>query len=143
MPCWDRELIETLLCSHAMCVEVLGAVVVDELESDACRAILTAANAIIAQGGIVTCESLCNHTQDPSVCELLLSVQSRQELRQYSDADMINHFRLAVKQRAANRAVEEGIDRLKSGYWCVEEEAALLEQLVSSRREAQGWVAKS
>jgi hypothetical protein len=143
IPAWDRELIETLLCSHAMCVEVVGAVVVDELESEAFRAIFNAANAIIAQGEIVTCDSLCNRTQDPSVFELLVSVQSRRELHQYSDADMINHFRCAMEQRAADRAVEEGIGRLMSCDLSAEEEAAILNELVSVRREAQGWVAES
>lgn len=141
LPAWDRELIELLLLSHEICVEVVGAVAVEDLESDACRAIFRAANVIIMQGDIVTCKSLCNRVVDSFVCELLLLAQSRIELRTYSDADAINHFRDAIKQRAADRFIAKGLARLRSyseEEWSAEKEAALLEEVVSARREAQG-----
>ena len=142
IPAWDREVIETLLCSHDICVEVVGAVVVEDIKNDACRAIFTAANAIIAERGIVTFSSLCNRMQEPFLCDLLLSFQSEfyssDRLRASQVQQRAEHFRLAIKARADQRYVEEGLERIRLSNMSAEEEAALLEELISRRRKAQG-----
>jgi len=138
IPAWDREVIETLLCSHDICVEVVGSVEVEELKSDACRTIFTAANAIVTDGGIATFSSISDRIQDQQVCDLMLSVQSWVDSSVCSHPDRVTHFRLATQRRAEDRWIQEAKARLYSSIMSTEEQAALLEELVAMRREAQG-----
>ena len=139
LPAWDREVLEVLVGVPEATELVIREIPADDLEHRASRTVLETARRMHAEGREVNLGGLLLELTDPALHSLLVAVDSDlHSSNAATAADRLSHIEDALRQRRANRDVAAGIRTLKSSSLDAEAEAQLLEQLVATRREAQG-----
>ena len=139
LPAWDREVLEVLVGVPEAMGLVIREIPVDDLEHRGSRTVLETARRMHAEGREVSLGALLLELTDPALHSLLVAVDSGiHSSTAATAADRLSHLEEALRQRRADRDVAAGIRTLKSSSLDAEAEAFVLEQLVATRREAQG-----
>ena len=139
LPAWDREVLEVLVGVPEAMGLVIREIPVDDLEHRGSRTVLETARRMHAEGREVSLGALLLELTDPALHSLLVAVDSGiHSSTAATAADRLSHLEEALRQRRADRDVAAGVRTLKSSSLDAEAEAFVLEQLVATRREAQG-----
>ena len=139
LPAWDREVLEVLVGVPEAMGLVIREIPADDLEHRGSRTVLETARRMHAEGREVCLGALLLELTDPALHSLLVAVDSDlHSSTAATAADRLSHLEEALRQRRADRDVAAGIRTLKSSSLDAEAEAFVLEQLVATRREAQG-----
>ena len=139
LPAWDREVLEVLVGVPEAMGLVIREIPTDDLEHRGSRTVLETARRMHAEGREVSLGALLLELTDPALHSLLVAVDSDlHSSTAATAADRLSHLEEALRQRRADRDVAAGIRTLKSSSLDAEAEAFVLEQLVATRREAQG-----
>ena len=139
LPAWDREVLEVLVGVPEAMGLVIREIPADDLEHRGSRTVLETARRMHAEGREVSLGALLLELTDPALHSLLVAVDSDlHSSTAATAADRLSHLEEALRQRRADRDVAAGIRTLKSSSLDAEAEAFVLEQLVATRREAQG-----
>ena len=139
LPAWDREVIEVLVGVPEGAGLVIREVEASELESHAGREVLEAARRLHDDGRQVALQNLLLEIADPRLQSMLVAVDEETLRRGPVDFQTrIDHLRDALRRRSAERQAHASARQLKTSRLDPNSEAALLEQLVVQRRDAQG-----
>ena len=139
LPAWDREVLEVLVGVPEAMGLVIREIPADDLEHRGSRTVLETARRMHAEGREVSLGALLLELTDPALHSLLVAVDSGiHSSTAATAADRLSHLEEALRQRRADRDVAAGVRTLKSSSLDAEAEAFVLEQLVATRREAQG-----
>ena len=139
LPAWDREVIEVLVGVPDSVGLIVREIVVDELQSPECQAVLDAARRLHDEGRPVSLAGLLLEITDPALQSLLVAIDDSTHERGHVDpAERMHHLEDALRRRSAQRQAHASALALKSSQLDPGSEAALLEQLVAHRRAAQG-----
>ena len=139
LPAWDREVLEVLVGVPEAMGLVIREIPADDLEHRGSRTVLETARRMHAEGREVSLGALLLELTDPALHSLLVAVDSGiHSSTAATAADRLSHLEEALRQRRADRDVAAGVRTLKSSTLDAEAEAFVLEQLVATRREAQG-----
>jgi hypothetical protein len=139
LPAWDREVLEVLVGVPEATGLVIREVPAAEIQDRACRTVLETARRMHAEGRAVNLGGLLLELTDPALHSLLVAVDSHVHAAGAATAsDRLAHLEDALRQRRAQRDVADRIRILKSPDLDSQTGAELLEQLVLTRREAQG-----
>ena len=136
---WDREVLSAVLAAPEEVSELLGRISEDELSAEPAKIILRVAKSLIAA------------KKPPSLAALLLEipatelhgllVQLDESIREQTHLDQngrLHHLSEALERREADRTAWQTVRTLKTSPLQPDDEAAMIEQLVSARRAAQG-----
>lgn len=139
LPPWDRELLEALIAAPEKIGHLLEQIATDELDSTATTAILVAAGRLQASGRAPTLSSLLLELTDSSLQGLLVQIDEvTRDQTHLDEIDRVHHLEAAIERRRADRTARQTLRTLKATPLPPDDEAAILEQLVATRRAAQG-----
>ena len=136
---WDREVLSAILAAPEEISGLLGRISEEELSAEPAKIILRAAKSLIAA------------EKPPSLAALLLElpatelhgllVQLDESIREQTHLDQnsrLHHLSEALERRQADKTAWQTVRTLKTSPLQPDDEAAMIEQLVSARRAAQG-----
>ena len=139
LPPWDRELLEALIAAPEMISPLLAQLAPDELGTAATTAILAAAGRLQASGRPPILGSLLLELPDSRLQGLLVQIdEAIREQTHLDETDRVHHLGEAIERRRADRTARQTLRTLKAAPLPPDDEAAILEQLVATRRAAQG-----
>ena len=103
------------------------------------RLVLDAAIALRTAGREPTLASLLLELTDPRLHGLLVQLDETTRSQTHLDqTGRVHHLDAAITRRRADRTAQRNLRTLKTSPLQPDDEAAILEQLVAARREAQG-----
>ena len=139
LPAWDRELLEAIVAAPEAVGPLLEQVSPEELETEVGRVVLAAAITLRAAGREPTLASLLLELTDPRLHGLLVQLDETTRAHTHLDqTGRVHHLDAAITRRRADRTARRNLRTLKTSPLQPDDEAAILEQLVAARREAQG-----
>jgi DNA primase len=139
LPAWDRELLEAIVAAPEAVGPLLEQVSPEELETEVGRVVLAAAITLRAAGREPTLASLLLELTDPRLHGLLVQLDETTRAHTHLDqTGRVHHLDAALTRRRADRTARRNLRTLKTSPLQPDDEAAILEQLVAARREAQG-----
>lgn len=139
LPPWDRELLESLIAAPEASVPLCAQVSAEELGSPATATILAAATRLQASGRVPTLANLLLELPDSQLQGLLVQLdETIREQTHLDQTDRVHHLEAAIERRRAERTARQTLRTLKTSPLQPDDEAAILEQLIATRRAAQG-----
>jgi len=136
---WDREVLSAILAAPEEVSDLLDRISEDEISSEPAKAILRAAKSLIAAEKLPSLAALLLELPAAELHGLL--VQLDESIREQTHLDQIgrlHHLSEALERRQAERTAWQTVRKLKTSPLQPDDEAAMIEQLVSARRAAQG-----
>ncbi len=136
---WDREVLSAILAAPEEVSDLLDRISEDEISAEPAKAILRAAKSLIAAEKLPSLAALLFELPATELHGLL--VQLDESIREQTHLDQIgrlHHLSEALERRQADRTAWQTVRKLKTSPLQPDDEAAMIEQLVSARRTAQG-----
>ena len=136
---WDREVLSAILAAPEEVSDLLDRISEDEISAEPAKAILRAAKSLIAAEKLPSLAALLLELPAAELHGLL--VQLDESIREQTHLDQIgrlHHLSEALERRQAERTAWQTVRKLKTSPLQPDDEAAMIEQLVSARRAAQG-----
>jgi len=139
LPAWDREVIEAIITAPGAVGPLLERLSPEELETETGRRLLTTAHQLWASGREPTLATLLLELTEPALQGLLVQLdESVRDQTHLAETDRLHHLDAAIARRRAERTARQTLRTLKASPLQPDDEAAILEQLVATRRAAQG-----
>ena len=136
---WDREVLSAIVAAPEEISNLLERIAEDELTAEPAKMILRATKSLIAAKKTPDLSALLLELTSPGLQGLL--VQIDESIREQTHLDQngrLHHLSEAVERRQADKTAWQTVRTLKTSPLQPDDEAAMIEQLVSARRAAQG-----
>jgi DNA primase len=136
---WDREVLSAIVAAPEEISPLLDRIAEEELTAEPAKKILRATKSLIAAEKTPNLNALLLELQAPELQGLLVQLdESICEQTHLDQNGRLHHLSEAVDRRQADKTAWQTVRTLKTSPLQPDDEAAMIEQLVSARRAAQG-----